>query len=86
MVGVDTTTDLIAAHDALGGPDVVSVQGNLDPAWLLGPEDRLIARTEDFLATVGQRRGVIANLGHGVMKETDPQRAIALVKRIHAGI
>lgn len=82
VVGVDTTTDLLAARERLG--DQVTVQGNLDPAWLLGPEDRLLARVDEFLAAAGSMRGLIVNLGHGVMKETNPTRAKALVDRIHA--
>jgi uroporphyrinogen decarboxylase len=36
------------------------------------------------LAAVGGRPGHIFNLGHGVIKETDPQQAKALVEHVHA--
>ncbi len=84
VLGVDHTTDLAATWDALGGPDHISIQGNLDPAALLAGEERLLAMSEQVLAAAGNRPGYIFNLGHGVFKETDVERVIALIKHVHA--
>jgi uroporphyrinogen decarboxylase len=48
------------------------VQGNLDPAVLLGPWERIEAAARDVLARAGGRAGHIFNLGHGVLPGTDP--------------
>jgi uroporphyrinogen decarboxylase len=59
------------------------VQGNLDPALLLGPWERVEAAARDVLARAGGRPGHIFNLGHGVLPGTDPDvltRLAALVR------
>jgi uroporphyrinogen decarboxylase len=59
------------------------VQGNLDPAVLLGPWERVEASTERILDAVAGRRGHIFNLGHGVLPETDPADLGRLVELVH---
>jgi uroporphyrinogen decarboxylase len=59
------------------------VQGNLDPAVLLGPWERVEAATLDVLKRAGGRPGHVFNLGHGVLPDTDPEvlgRLRALVR------
>jgi uroporphyrinogen decarboxylase len=48
------------------------VQGNVDPAVLLGPWERVETAARDVLARAGGRAGHIFNLGHGVLPRTDP--------------
>jgi uroporphyrinogen decarboxylase len=60
------------------------VQGNLDPAVLLGPFERVEAAAEAILTAVGGRPGHIFNLGHGVLPETDPAVLRRLVELVHA--
>jgi uroporphyrinogen decarboxylase len=59
------------------------VQGNLDPASLLGPFDRAAAAAEAILAAVNGRPGHIFNLGHGVLPDTDPADLRRLVELVH---
>lgn len=59
------------------------VQGNLDPALLLGPFDRVAAQTGRILDAVGGRPGHIFNLGHGVLPETDPAALRLLRELVH---
>jgi uroporphyrinogen decarboxylase len=47
------------------------VQGNLDPAVLLGPWERIEDAALDVL-DAGKGRSHIFNLGHGVLPQTDP--------------
>ena len=49
------------------------VQGNLDPAVLLGPWERVEAAAVDVLDRAGGRPGHIFNLGHGVLPQTEPE-------------
>jgi uroporphyrinogen decarboxylase len=60
------------------------VQGNLDPAVLLGPWPRIEAGARDVLARAAGRRGHIFNLGHGVLPETDPAVLTRLRELVHA--
>ena len=84
VVGIDTTTVLSAAWTRCGGPEKIAVQGNLDPCLLLGPRQRLLSAADAVLAGAAGRPGHIFNLGHGVLKETDPEQAKALVEHVHA--
>ncbi len=59
------------------------VQGNLDPAVMLGPWGRIEAGAADVLARAGGRPGHIFNLGHGVLPDTDPAALRRLVELVH---
>jgi uroporphyrinogen decarboxylase len=59
------------------------VQGNLDPALLLAPWERVAAGASDVLRRAGGRPGHIFNLGHGVLPETDPIVLKELVAFVH---
>jgi uroporphyrinogen decarboxylase len=60
------------------------VQGNLDPAVLLGPSERIERAARDVLARAGGRPGHIFNLGHGVLPGTDPGRLTQLAQQVQA--
>jgi uroporphyrinogen decarboxylase len=59
------------------------VQGNLDPAVLLGPWDRTRSAALAVLRQAGGRPGHIFNLGHGVLPETNPEDLERLVSLVH---
>jgi uroporphyrinogen decarboxylase len=59
------------------------VQGNLDPAVLLGPFERVAAEAGRILEQAGGRPGHIFNLGHGVLPETDPAALRRLRELVH---
>ena len=59
-----------------------AVQGNLDPALLLGPWERVEAGALDVLARAGGRPGHVFNLGHGVLPATDPSDLSRLVELV----
>jgi uroporphyrinogen decarboxylase len=70
-----------------GGWEIVGpergVQGNLDPALLLGPWERVEAATVRMLEAVAGRHGHVFNLGHGVLPDTDPAALGRLVDLVH---
>jgi uroporphyrinogen decarboxylase len=66
----------------LVGPDR-GIQGNLDPALLLGPWERGEASTLHILEEVGGRHGHVFNLGHGVLPDTDPAMLRQLAELVH---
>ncbi len=78
VVGVDWRIPLATAWDRIGTDK--SVQGNLDPAILLTDRKIIRAKAAEILDSVAGRNGHIFNLGHGVLKETNPENAIALVE------
>jgi uroporphyrinogen decarboxylase len=59
------------------------VQGNLDPALLLGPWERVETSTTRIVEAVGGRHGHVFNLGHGVLPDTDPSVLGRLVDLVH---
>jgi len=81
VIGVDWRIDLGAAWDLVGHD--VAVQGNLDPAALMGPEDVLRRQVADVLKSAGGRPGHIFNLGHGVLPQTPPERLKQVVRWVH---
>jgi uroporphyrinogen decarboxylase len=62
------------------------VQGNLDPAVLLGPPDLVRDRARDVLRRAAGRPGHVFNLGHGVLPETPLDSLRTLVETVHEGI
>ena len=59
------------------------IQGNLDPAVLLGPADLVRARARDVLRRAGGRPGHIFNLGHGVLPSTPLENLQLLIETVH---
>jgi uroporphyrinogen decarboxylase len=59
------------------------VQGNLDPAVLLGPWERIESETRAILARAGGRPGHVFNLGHGVPPNADPAVLGRLTELVH---
>ena len=59
------------------------VQGNLDPALLLGPWERAEAAATRILSAVAGRHGHVFNLGHGVLPATDPGDLRRLAELVH---
>lgn len=80
VIGVDWRTDLDHAWSRVGGR---AVQGNLDPASLLGSLDTLKAGAQRVLDQAAGRPGHIFNLGHGIVPPTPPEHAKALVEMVH---
>jgi uroporphyrinogen decarboxylase len=81
VIGLDWRLPLDTGWSVVG--EERGVQGNLDPAALLGPWERVEDAAIDVLARAGGRPGHIFNLGHGVLPETDPAvltRLAALVQ------
>jgi uroporphyrinogen decarboxylase len=80
VIGLDWRTPLDRGWDGLGA---VAVQGNLDPATLLAPRERLLERVAAVLRRAGGRPGHIFNLGHGVLPSTPVEHVKAVVEHVH---
>ena len=81
VIGVDWRVALDDAWRRIG--DRRAIQGNLDPALLLGPRDVVLDRARRILAAAAGRPGHVFNLGHGVLPATPVDTVRALVDLVH---
>ena len=81
-VGLDWTVDLAAARARVGTR--VALQGNLDPAALFAPPDRVRAQVRRVLDAYGSAPGHVFNLGHGIAPKTPVESVAALVDEVRA--
>ncbi|KAG8657913.1 uroporphyrinogen decarboxylase 1, chloroplastic isoform X2 [Manihot esculenta] len=73
VIGLDWTVDMADGRNRLGSG--ISVQGNVDPAYLFSPLPALTDEIQRVVRCAGSR-GHILNLGHGVLVGT-PEEAVA---------
>ena len=92
VVSLDYTTDPQDARAALGSPADGSaagyaLQGNLDPCALYCAPEEIEERVEEMLREFGVSKGcsagLVANLGHGMLPDHDPEHAKAFVDAVH---
>lgn len=79
-LGVDWTTELSAARARVG--DRVALQGNMDPLCLLARPERIRAEAARVLRSYGQGPGHVFNLGHGILPQTPPEHAAAMIEAV----
>ena len=80
VVGLDHSVDMRRARDEI--PASIAMQGNLDPAALLGAAEGVRASAEGLLGAMQGRRGFIFNLGHGLMPATPVENIARLVESV----
>ena len=78
VVSVDWRVPLSQVRPLLPGK---TLQGNLDPALLLAPEEVMLEEATRVLEE-GLGGPHIFNLGHGIMRQTDPERVGRLVEAV----
>src|SRR5262245_27880669 len=81
VIGIDWRIRLDDAWKTVGYER--AVQGNLDPLVLLADKSEIRRRAKEILDQASNRAGHIFNLGHGVVPQTPPENAIALVRAVH---
>jgi uroporphyrinogen decarboxylase len=79
--GVDWRLPLDDAWRAIG--DDHAIQGNLDPALVLGSWEVVERETLDILRRADARDGHVFNLGHGVLPDTPVGHLQRLVELVH---
>jgi uroporphyrinogen decarboxylase len=77
VISIDWRISMADARRRVG--DRVALQGNLDPCLLLGPRERMLAKTQEILEQAGPS-GHILNLGHGILPPTPVENARAFVE------
>ena len=81
VIGVDWRVELGEAWRVIGYDR--GIQGNLDPAQLLGPWPVIEDGARRVIEAVGGRPGHIFNLGHGVLPDTSVEQLQRLVEFVH---
>jgi len=82
VIGLDWRVDLGDAWRMVGYDR--AIQGNLDPALLLGPWPVIEDGARRVIEAAGGRPGHIFNLGHGVLPDTPVEHLQRLVEFVHA--
>jgi uroporphyrinogen decarboxylase len=80
VVGLDSSVDIGKARMMVGS--YVALQGNLDPAALYAPPDRIREGVKKVLEKFGKGTGHIFNLGHGMLPDVPVEHAVALVNGV----
>ncbi len=78
-LGLDWTVDPLEARKAVGAGK--TLQGNLDPSVLYAGHDEVREQTNRMLQRFGGTRH-IANLGHGVYPDMDPEKVKTFIKTV----
>uniref|UniRef100_A0A8C3LXM9 Uroporphyrinogen decarboxylase n=1 Tax=Chrysolophus pictus TaxID=9089 RepID=A0A8C3LXM9_CHRPC len=68
-----------AGYEVVG----VTLQGNLDPCALYAPKEKIGELVKKMLESFGTQR-YIANLGHGLYPDMNPEHVGAFVEAVHA--
>jgi uroporphyrinogen decarboxylase len=82
-LSADWRVDLRALREKLGPG--IALQGNVDPAVLLGPEQAIRSATLGAIASL-EGRGHILNLGHGILQQTPVENAQLFVETAQQAI
>jgi uroporphyrinogen decarboxylase len=80
-IGLDWNMDIEESR-TLVGPEK-TLQGNLDPCVLYAPYKQIEEETKKMLSAFGPHRH-IANLGHGVYPDTDPDKVKCFIETVKA--
>lgn len=80
VISIDWTIDPVEARNRVG--DHVTLQGNMDPSALYADPDEIVRMAQDMVERFGKER-YIANLGHGLYPDHDPDHVAVFVDAIH---
>jgi uroporphyrinogen decarboxylase len=84
VISLDWRVDLAAGWRRIGHDR--GVQGNLDPAVLLGPLELVVDGARQVLRQAAGRPGHVFNLGHGVLPGSSLENLQALVETVREGV
>lgn len=79
-VGLDWNMDILESRTLIPNK---TLQGNLDPCVLYASFNEIEKETKKMLSTFGKQR-YIANLGHGVYPDTDPEKVKCFIETVKA--
>ena len=80
VVGLDWNMDIKESRALIPNK---TLQGNLDPCVLYAPMKEVEKQTKNMLTAFGRQK-YIANLGHGVYPDTDPEKVKCFIETVKA--
>ncbi|XP_064606243.1 uroporphyrinogen decarboxylase-like isoform X2 [Liolophura sinensis] len=80
VVGLDWTIRPTNARNKVGAS--ISLQGNLDPCALYAPPEEIKRHVKEMLQKFGTQK-YIANLGHGIYRDMNPDHLEVFVNAVH---
>ena len=80
VLSVDHATDMRGAYEKFGGR--LAVQGNMDPEVARAGGSAMEKVTSSILDSMDDVNGFVFNLGHGVLKETEPDNLRSIVEEV----
>ena len=80
-IGLDWNMDIAESRQIIGMDK--TLQGNLDPCLLYSDFQSIEEQTKNLLKSFGNRRH-IANLGHGVYPDTNPEKVKCFIETVKA--
>jgi uroporphyrinogen decarboxylase len=80
VVGLDWNMDIAESRSMLPSK---TLQGNLDPCVLYASFSEIERQTKNMLRAFGKQK-TIANLGHGVYPDTDPEKVKCFIDTVKA--
>ncbi|ADQ18406.1 uroporphyrinogen decarboxylase [Leadbetterella byssophila] len=80
VVGLDWNMDIRESRELIPNK---TLQGNLDPCVLYSPFSEVEKQTKTMVQAFGKER-YIANLGHGVYPDTDPEKVKCFIETVKA--
>jgi uroporphyrinogen decarboxylase len=84
VLGMDWRVPLNEANRRLGGK--FALQGNLDPTTLMADPEFIRTRAREVVESGRSAPGHVFNLGHGILPDTPPEHALALVEAVHDAV
>lgn len=81
VIGLDWNMDISESRAIIG--ENKTLQGNLDPCVLYATFSEIEKQTKNMLTQFGKQR-TIANLGHGVYPDTDPEKVKCFIETVKA--
>lgn len=79
-IGLDWQTSLKKAREITN--DKIALQGNMDPAILLGSDKKIEEEVKKVLDDYGRGEGHIFNLGHGITQFANPDKVDLMLQTI----
>ncbi|MFC0184642.1 uroporphyrinogen decarboxylase [Pseudarcicella hirudinis] len=79
VVGLDWNMDIQESRNLIG--NTKTLQGNLDPCVLYASFDEIKKQTRQMIDAFGTQK-YIANLGHGVYPDTDPEKVKCFIETV----
>ena len=80
---LDHKTNLLTTRDIIGTETVL--QGNLDPALLFSSKENVYKNTRNLIESWPEEKGLIINLGHGILQKTPVENVSTLVEAVKEG-